>query len=229
MSTCSRWTLAAAVLLAAATPVVAHAQVADFCDATGGPPPTCNRTKNVTATINSVLTLGIMSGDISLKGAALDTALYEKTWTASGGVAVATGFDLSAQAAALQAAAAFDSVVVFGNRGYELTVEAANELFLFVPASNDPADCRDSAPGGICAATGEPTAGKPVGDVYIKPSAGASVIWQQLPTAASPLTLKNTLTGLKFESKIDIASAWFYASDAPGSYTATLKYTVVGQ
>jgi hypothetical protein len=224
----SRLLFAAAVAAVLATPSFASAQTQadDFCAVTSTPV-SCSKTKVVTTSINSLLYLGIIANaPIALQ--ANDTAAYEKTYRANGNAAGTTGAAVTT-AATLQSAAASDSVVVRANRPYKLSIEATTDIFDFDKDLGYNV-CRKSATATTgCTAT-ETLDGKPVSDLYwstdnltFAPIKGATA------ATASPDLLKDSTTGGRYGTAIFFKSAWYYATDIPGSYTATVRYTVTGQ
>lgn len=220
----TRIALALALLV---SPAMLSAQTAadDFCSATlPAGAPTCAKTKAVSATISNILYLGIINnGPINL--AANDTAAYEKTWRANGNAAGTTGTAVTT-ALTLQSAAAADSVVVRANRGYKLTIQATTDLFSFDKDAGYNT-CRTSAVATAGCTTTEALAGKPVTDLYYATDAAT---FAQIPlSTGTAATIKNSTTGERFAKAISFKSAWFYATDIPGVYTATVRYTVTGQ
>lgn len=220
----TRIALALALLV---SPALLQAQTAadDFCSATApAGAPTCSKSKNVTTTISNILYLGIINnGPIDL--AANDTAAYEKTWRANANAAGTTGTAVTTPLT-LQSAAAGDSVVVLANRGYKLTIQGSADIFSFDKDANYNT-CRTSAVATAGCTTSETLAGKPVSDLYYATDAAT---FAQVPKAsATAATIKSSTTGERYAKAIDFKSAWFYATDIPGAYTATVVYTVTGQ
>lgn len=241
----SRLFIASVVSAAATLPAAALAQAPTMtgCDASGSPA-TCSQNKNASTTVTQVLGLMIKTAAIDLQ--ATDSAAYEKTFRANNNTAGTPGSQVTT-AATLQDADVSDSVVVFGNRPYKATLQAADDYFQF-EQDGTYAVCRASAanPGvggntSCVGAQGAP-AGKSSKDVYVQVNpvtfnGGAGTLgsgsFVQLPTPTdnNPIQLKDTGTsaGGRFAAQIKVKSAWFYATDIPGTYTATLVYTITGQ
>jgi hypothetical protein len=224
----SRLVLAAAVVASLALSTLASAQSPTDQCAGSGDPSSCSKTKVVTTTVPNLLFLGILSnGPIGLQ--ASDTVAYEKTWTANGNAAGTTGSAVTTSTA-LQSAAATDSVVVRANRPYKLSIEATTDVFSF-----------DKDAGyGVCRASGvatagcglvETVAGKPVSDLYwSQDNTAFAPVKGTTAAALSPVLIKDSPTeGGRFGAQIWFKSAWYYATDIPGTYTATVRYTVTGQ
>ena len=221
----TRIALALALLV---SPAIASAQTTN-CQATttgvesGTNRPTCNVTKDVSTTINNILYLGIRNnGPIDL--AANDTAAYEKTYRANGSTSGTTGTAVTTPLT-LQSSTADDSVIVRANRGYILTINAATDIFSFDKDAGYNV-CRDSGTATTCATTGTGLAGKSVKDLYWSKDAAT---FTQIPLSTAPAEIKNSTSGGRYASAINFKSAWFYATDIPGKYTATVVYTVTGQ
>jgi len=237
----SRFLLASVVSVAATLPAAALAQTTISCDATGSPSPTCSKNKAATATVSQVLSLMIKRDTIDLQ--ANDSTAYEKTFRAWGNAAGTPGSPVTT-ATTLQDAGGTDSVVAFGNRPFKATLQAADDLFQF-EKDGTYNTCRASAndPDGVanttCAGTASPT-GKSSHDVYVQinpvtfASSGATLtsgtfVSLPTPTDAAPLTIADRSTGGRVAAQIKLKSAWYYATDIPGAYTATLVYTITGQ
>lgn len=213
------------------SPALASAQA--NCDAsTGftGPEtnvnrPTCNVTRSATTTLTSILKLGLVStASISLQ--ATDTVAYEKTRTAAAGAG--TSGTVVATPTALQSASARDSVIVQANRPYVLTISAQDSIFTFAKDGSYGV-CRNSGTATTCLTTGEALTGKPIGDLYWKGGTQATFAQFVGGSAATPATVKTGTTGARYATGIDFKSAWFYGTDIPGVYSATIVYTVTGQ
>jgi hypothetical protein len=234
-----RWIYGAvAIVTMLSLPAVSHAQQANPCDAyasdstNGGQNPTgrptCSVQKNATATIGNLLKLAVINPDIRLlqdgSGVAADTLPFYNTWVANGNAAGATGTNLAAQATSLFASSDTNLVIAQGNRAFTVQVKALNPIFDFDATGT----CRKSATAQTHCGTGEALAGKPVGDVYLHPEAGhLGGLW--VPLKTTDQTLFSSTTGARFTSGIELASAWYYATDIAGDYTATLVYTITGQ
>jgi hypothetical protein len=225
----TRWTLCLLALAVMVVPATLSAQSAsDFCAATSpANAPTCSKTKDVTTTINSLLYLGIISnGPIGLQ--ANDTSAYEKTYRANGNSAGTTGTPV-ATPATLQAAAASDSVVVRANRGYKLTIEGTTDLFQFDKDASYNV-CRSTTVSTTGCSAAEALAGKPVTDLYWSDGiASYAPVKGATAAAISPTVVTTSATGGRYGAPILFKSAWYYGTDIPGVYTATVRYTVTGQ
>ena len=224
-----RWIYgAAAIVTMLSLPAVSQAQ-ANPCDAyasdstsTDSGHPTCSVTKNATATIGNLLKLAVVNNDVDLIKNAADTLPFFKTYTADS--TAVTGANLAS--AALYQSPDTNLVIAQGNRGFVVNVKAQDALFAFDVASGT---CRKgpAVPGATCDGT-TGNDGKPIGDVYFANDAGTSNgTWRQLST--SDQELFNSAGGARYVSGIKLKSAWFYATDIAGSYTATLVYTITGQ
>ena len=223
-----RFLFALAVLI---PPSIASAQTTCAATLPGAPPesganrPTCNVTRNATTTIASILRLGLVSG-AAINLQATDTIAYEKTRTAVGGAGT-TG-TVVATPAALQAASARDSLIVQANRPYILTIAATTDNFKF---DKDVAYnvCRTTNSSTTGCTTVEPLGAKPVGDLYWTGGDQTGILQITGLTANTPATVRTGSTGERYATGIAYSSAWFYATDIPGVYTATVRYTVTGQ
>lgn len=185
--------------------------------------PTCNVTKNVQTTVANVLYLGLYtSGNHDLN--ATDSVAYHKTWAANGNLAGTTGTAVAIMDSLPDANAA-DSVIVLANRPYKLTISASDSLFTFDKDVSGYNTCRDSGTATSCATTGNTLGGKPVTDLYWSKDGG--VTFAQMSKAAA--SIQTSTVGERYSSPITFKSAWFYATDIPGTYTATVVYTVTGQ
>ena len=188
--------------------------------------PTCGINRNATTTLTSILRLALVNGaPIDLQ--ATDTLAYEKTRTAAGGTGT-TGTAV-ATPASLQVASARDSVIVLANRPYILTIAATTNDFKFNKDASGYNVCRNTPVStNGCAATGEAFIAKPIGDLYWSGGAQAAPI--QITGPATPATVRTKTTGgERYATGIAFKSAWFYDTDIPGVYTATVRYTVTGQ
>ena len=226
----TRWVLTLALLV---SPALVSAQVAATCDATTGfvgpetgiNRPTCNITRNATTAIGTILRLGLVSNTaISLN--ATDTVAYEQTRTAVGGGNPGTTGTVVATPTALQSASARDSVIVQANRPYILAISGTTSTFTFSKDASYNV-CRDSAVVTTCATSGTGNIAKPIGDLYWK--GGAQATYLQMTTTATAAAVKSSAAGARYATGIDFSSAWFYATDIPGTYTATVQYTLTGQ
>lgn len=225
-----RFLFALAVLI---SPAMASAQAVS-CLATlaGAPPegagnrPTCNITRDATASIPSILKLGLVSS-AAIDLQATDTVAYQKTWTANGNAAGLSG-DPVGTVTALQPASAADTLIVQANRPYILTIAATTDDFKF---DKDPAYnvCRSTNSSGTGCSAGEALGVKPIGDLYWKGGGQLTAIQITGATAATPATIRSGATGERYKTGVNFSSAWFYATDIPGVYTATVRYTVTGQ
>lgn len=227
-----RWIYGAAAIVAMLIlPAVSQAQADSTCsaaDSTGGNHPTCSVTKNATATIPNMLRLAVSHPDVRLLqnggSTADDTLPFFKTWSIDS--TAASGTDLSGSGNQLYASTDSNVVIAQGNRGYVVDVKAQDADFAFQVATGT---CRKGATpvAGHCDGTSGNDA-KPIGDLYFQPEHGAAAgTWIQASTTGT--TLFSTAVGARFVSGIKLASAWFYASDIAGDYTATLVYTITGQ
>lgn len=227
----NKWSLATMFAAVAFLPTVATAQTS--CDATGTPA-TCNQTKDATAAVGNLLHLSLTGNTITLNGAAgtTDSSLYAKTFEANGDAEGTTGSAVST-IATLTSANNADTVTVFGNRAFEVTLQASKDIFRYVDDQGY-GQCRPSATAADCGTPISGSAGKPTNDVYFQTTVlsggGSAVAWQQLPLASGTATkIADFTTGGRWAAKVDLKSAWFYKTDIPGTYTATLVYTVTGK
>lgn len=214
-----------------ASPALVSAQANCVATLPGAPPetganrPTCNVTRNATTTVGNILRLGLVSStSISLQ--ATDTIAYEKTRTAAGGAGT-SGTPVGTPTA-LQTASARDSLIVQANRPFVLTISAQDSIFSF---AKDAAYnvCRDSGTVTTCGLTGQAVTGKPISDLYWLGGTQATLIPIVGGASATPATVKSSAAGDRYATGIDFSSAWFYARDIPGVYTATIRYTLTGQ
>lgn len=220
------------------SPSLLLAQASDStCTATAtgvenaGNRPTCGINRNAKATLTSILRLALVNGapikliDNLVAGA--DTLAYEKTRTAAGGPGT-TGTAVGTPAS-LQDASARDSLIVMANRPYTLTIAATTNEFKFDKDASGYNVCRNTPVSTTaCAATGEAFIAKPIGDLYW--SGGLLVTSPiQITGPATPATIRTNPKGERYATGIAFKSAWFYDTDIPGVYTATVRYTVTGQ
>ena len=212
---------------------LAQAVVVDSsCSATAVGPenagnrPTCGISRNTRATITSFLRLGLVTGALIDLQASDSTIAYEKTRTAAGGPGT-TGLAVGAPVS-LQDASARDSLIVQANRPYLLTIAATTTAFKFDKDAGYNV-CRDTPSSTtLCAATGNTVIAKPIGDLYW--GAGAAPSFAQIGGPLAPATIRNRAAGgERYATGIAFKSAWFYDTDIPGVYTATVRYTVTGQ
>jgi len=226
-----RWIYgAAAIVTMLSIPAVSQAQ-ANPCDAYSGDStvttsghPTCSVTKNATATIGNLLKLAVVNANVDLIKDAADTIPFFNTWTANGSAAGTTG-SAPATVTDLYQAPDTNLVIAQGNRGFVVNVKAQDAVFNFDVANGV---CRKPATDQAHCTTAAALAGKPVGDIFFHPENGTNGgSWLQLTT--SDQELFSSVNGARFTSGIELKSAWYYATDIAGSYTATLVYTITGQ
>jgi hypothetical protein len=230
----TRLTLTLAALAALALPSLASAQANCQATITGpgtepGSRPTCNVTRDVTTSIASVLRLSLVgSAPIQLIPAGTtDTVAYEMTRTAG---FTATGVAAGGDASQLLSPGTTgrDSLIVQANRPYTLTMAATTDDFLF---EQDPSYnvCRLTVAASVsCGSYSGANVAKPVTDLFWVE--GTSSTYAPVPKAsATAVTLHTKTTGERYATGVAFTSAWFYETDIPGSYTATVRYTLTGQ
>lgn len=222
-----RWTYTMVAVASMALSSLLSAQApTDRCDAAGSPTPSCNKTRPVTTTVPSVLVLGISSsGTVDLQ--ASDTLAYEKTYAANGNAAGTSGTPVTTPAT-LQSASAHDSVIVRANRKYTLGIDVTTDYFTFAAGASGL--CRGTDVSATCTASSNAANGKPVSDLYwstddltFTPVKGTTA------SATTPAYLTTSATGGRYAKSVYFKSAWFYASDVPGVYSAIVRYTLTGQ
>ena len=217
----TRWMYTMAALGAMTLPTLASAQA--NCNAAPtlepGTRPTCNITRDVKTSIASVLRLKLVSNTAIqlIPSSAADTTAYEMTRVAT-----------DASQYISPAAADRDSVIVQANRPYTLTMGATTDAFLFEQDANYNV-CRVTvAASTTCASYSGPNLAKPVTDLYF--AKGSSTTYTAVPKASGiAATIHSMTSGERYATGIAFTSAWYYGTDIPGAYTATIRYTLTGQ
>jgi hypothetical protein len=120
-------------------------------------------------------------------------------------------------------------VVVRANRGFKLTIEGTTDVFKF---DKDAAYnvCRSTTVSTTGCTSSEALAGKPLKDLYWSDGVAAyTPVLGVTEAATSPVVVTTSATGGRYGKPILFKSAWYYGTDIPGVYTATVRYTVTGQ
>jgi hypothetical protein len=213
----NKWSLAMMFAAVAMVPNAMQAQVS--CDASGVGN-NCALNQDASATIGQVLHLTLSDNTaIDLRGTALtDQALYDATVAAGG-------------PAAYPDATGAPTVSVVANRKFSVTLATTEDHFAFTANGNG---CRPSGDNDPAACGGSPdvATAKPVSDVYFHTtnvtagSTPSALGWTPLSKAGT--TIGAFSAGGKWSADLAFKSKWLYATDLPGTYTATMVYTVTG-
>jgi hypothetical protein len=193
-----------------------------------GTRPTCNITRDVTTSIANVLRLSLISNAAIqlIPSGTADTVAYEMTRTAGFTATGTTGG--AADQLLSPGATGRDSLVVQANRPYTLTMAATTDNFVFESDPNYNVCRASSGTSASCGAYAGANIAKPVTDLFWVE--GSSTSYLPVPkSSATVATLHSKSNGERYATGIAFTSAWYYDTDIPGAYTATIRYTLTGQ